>query len=303
MFTVRVPATIANMGPGFDSFGMAVTLYNRFAFEVAEPGKLDALSFSQAGTADISALSGETASDNIVLQAMSHLYDKAGQTRPSMHVNVQADIPVTRGLGSSSTAIVAGLVAANRMLGDQFDTQELLTIAIEMEGHPDNVAPALLGGVVLYDTRPYILPWPAEWRVITLSPAYPVRTDEARRILPTQFSMGDAIFNLRKASVLTYALLQSDPDAFRNSLHDQLHQPYRRHLIAEYDTIENLVMDAGAYGMIISGSGSTMAVFYPSVLHASLLEKVQALLSKNSWPIELNTLTVDTDGAQFEDAI
>jgi homoserine kinase len=300
MFTVRVPATIANMGPGFDSFGMAVSLYNRFSFESAEPGQLDSLSFSQAGTADMSALSGETASENIVLLAMSRLYEKAGQARPMMHVSVQADIPVTRGLGSSSTAIVAGLVAANRLLGEPFEAQALLDSAIEMEGHPDNVAPALLGGVVLYDTRPYALPWPIEWRVITLSPAYPIRTDEARRMLPAQFNLADAIFNLRKASVLTYALLQADPDALRHSLQDRLHQPYRRHLIAEYEPIEKQVMDAGAYGMIISGSGSTMAVFYPSVLHATLVDQLQHLITEKNWAMVLNTLAVDTEGAQFE---
>lgn len=303
MFTVRVPATIANMGPGFDSFGMAVSLYNRFTFEAAEPGMLDALTFSTAGTADMSALSGEMASENIVLLAMSRLFEKAGKTRATMQVKVQADIPVTRGLGSSSTAIIAGLVAANRLLGDMFEPQELLNIAIEMEGHPDNVAPALLGNVVLYDTRPYSLNWPPEWRVMTLSPSYPVRTDEARRILPTQFSMSDAIFNLRKASVLTYALLQADPQALRDSLQDKLHQPYRRHLIAEYGAIEQLVMDMGAYGMIISGSGSTMAVFYPTVLHASLVENVQQLIISKAWQIELNTLAVDTEGAQFESSI
>lgn len=303
MFTVRVPATIANMGPGFDSFGMAVSLYNRFTFEATELGTLDTLSFSTAGAADLSALSGELASENIVLQAMNQLYDKAGQLRPPISITVQADIPVTRGLGSSSTAIIAGLIAANRLLGNSYTEQELLDIAIEMEGHPDNVAPAMFGGMVLYDTEPYCLAWPPEWRVMTLSPSYPVSTEEARKILPAQYSREDAIFNLRKASVLTYALLQSDPDALRHSLHDKIHQPYRCHLIAEYGDIEQLVMNAGAYGMIISGSGSTMAVFYPSVLHASLLEKVQQLITQRSWDIEVNTLAVDTDGAQIEDGL
>lgn len=301
MFTVRVPATIANMGPGFDSFGMAVSLYNRFSFSPAETGTPDSLTFSATGSADLSSLSGESVSDNIVLQAMNRLYKKAGQQRPPMNIGVQADIPVTRGLGSSSTAIIAGLVAANRLLGDRFEPAELLNLAIEMEGHPDNVAPALLGGLVLYDTKPYCLTWPPEWRILTLSPAYPVSTEEARKILPQQCSLGDAIFNLRKASVLTYALLQQDAEALRLSLQDRLHQPYRRHLIAEYDAIEQLVMNAGAYGMIISGSGSTMAVFYPSVVHASLVEQVQALITQNAWAIELNPLAADTDGAQFED--
>lgn len=298
MFTVRVPATIANMGPGFDSFGMAVTLYNRFHFKEAEQ---DALRFARSGSADTSVLTGEAPGANILFRAMEHLYQQTGRQRPCFDITVEADIPVARGLGSSSTAIVAGLVAANQFLGEPFQTNQLLDMAIRMEGHPDNVAPALLGGVVLYDTAPYIMPWPMEWRVMVLSPSYTVMTEEARRILPKTVSLEDSIFNLRKASVLTYALLREDPDALRASLQDRLHQPYRRQLIREYDAIEKLVMDDGAFGMIISGSGSTMAVFYPTVLHAFLLEKLETLIRQEGWDMVLNDVTVDTDGAQLLD--
>ena len=301
MFTVCVPATIANMGPGFDSFGMAVNLANRFAFELADPGQPDQLTFTAQDESELSALRGEKASDNILLQAMNQLFLQAGQVRPALRIQVEANIPVTRGLGSSSTAIVAGLFAANHMLENRFTDLDLLEIAISMEGHPDNVAPALLGGVVLYDDGiPYRLPWPDEWRIMTLSPAYPIRTDEARRLLPMQVPLSDAVFNLRKASVLAYALLQSDADALRHSLQDRLHQPYRRQLLAEYDALERVVMQTGAYGMIISGSGSTMAVFYPAVLHHTLLETVQNLIADQGWNFMLNTLAIDRDGARFE---
>jgi homoserine kinase len=294
MFTVRVPATIANMGPGFDSFGMAVGLYNRFTFAEAAQ---DTLLFSQAGEADMSSLAHEAAADNIVFGAINRLYVHAGQKRPSLHITVEADIPVARGMGSSSTAIVAGLVAANEMMGRHYEPRELLALAIEMEGHPDNVAPALLGGVVLYDTQPYALPWPIEWRVMTLSPSYPLLTEVARRVLPREVPMSDAIFNLRKASVLTYALLRDDPDALRESLHDRLHQPYRRQMIKEYELIEKTAMEDGAFGVIISGSGSTMAVFYPTVIHAFLLDKLESLIKSNGWDIVIHDVAVDTDGA------
>jgi homoserine kinase len=293
MLTVRVPATIANLGPGFDSFGMAVTLYNTFHFK---PAERDALSFSVEGAADVRGLSVDP-DQNILFGAMERLAAKVGLQRPFVQVEVVTDIPVARGLGSSSTAIVAGLVAMNRLLGDPLNKQELLTLAVEMEGHPDNVAPALLGGVVLYDTKPYLLPWPLDWRVLTLSPDYPVLTEEARKILPKEQPMDAAIFNLRKASVLTYALLRQDPDALREALHDRLHQPYRKHLIKEYEPIERNVMDAGAYGMIISGSGSTMAVFYPTVLHGSLLDQMDTLIRQEGWRIQMNDLSVDTEGA------
>jgi homoserine kinase len=295
MLTVRVPATIANMGPGFDSFGMAVSLCNRFSFQESDR---DTLAFSPESTVQPEGLKGD-GHDNFLFLAMNRLYEHIHAKRPRFRVDVAADIPVARGLGSSSTAVAAGLVAANRMAGAPLSSQELLNIAIEMEGHPDNVAPALLGGVVLYDTAPYQLPWPTEWRVLVLSPDYPVLTEEARRILPKTIAHADAVHNLRKASLLTYALLRENPEAFRASLHDRLHQPYRRQLIREYDAIERLVMEAGAFGMVISGSGSSMAVFYPTEIHAALRERLESAIQSQGWSLLLNEVTVDTEGARI----
>jgi homoserine kinase len=206
---------------------------------------------------------------------------------------------MTRGLGSSSTAIIAGLLAANQQLDSQFSNVDLLNIAIEMERHPDNVAPALLGGVVLYDTAPYSLPWPADWHILTLSPTYPVLTEKARQILPQAVTLEDSIFNLRKASVLTYALLQKDPQALQAALQDRLHQPYRKQLIPEYEALEQTVLDADAFGMIISGSGSTMAIFYPAAVQTSLLQSVKDLLNRQGWDMTVHDLIVDTDGARL----
>jgi homoserine kinase len=295
MLTVRVPATIANMGPGFDSFGMAVSLCNRFSFRESDR---DTLAFSSESTVLPEGLKGD-GHDNILFLAMNRFYERIHAERPRFRVEVAAGIPVARGLGSSSTAVAAGLAAANRMAGMPLGSQELLNMAIEMEGHPDNVAPALLGGVVLYDTAPYQLPWPTEWRVLVLSPNYPVLTEEARRILPKAIAHADAVYNLRKASLLTYALLREDPDAFRASLHDRLHQPYRRQLIREYDVIERLVMEAGAFGMVISGSGSSMAVFYPTEVHAALKEGLEDVIQSRGWPMLLNEVSVDTEGARI----
>lgn len=294
MFMVRVPATIANMGPGFDSFGMAVSLHNHFSFQQAEQ---DSLSFSLQSTVDLGTLQSAQAKDNIVFKAMQRLFDKSGKVRPALSLIVDADIPVARGLGSSSTAIIAGLVAANQLLDNCYSNDALLKIAIELEGHPDNVAPALLGGVILYDEQPYALPWPEHWRILTLSPEASILTADAREILPQSVPLEDCIFNLRKASTLTYALLRGDENALRASLHDRLHQPYRRRLIREYEPIESLVMAEGAYGIVISGSGSTMAVFYPGVLHTSLLEKLKQRMTDEAWSIRMNDLTVDRDGA------
>ncbi|HEY9745102.1 MAG TPA: homoserine kinase, partial [Oculatellaceae cyanobacterium] len=293
MITVCVPATIANMGPGFDSFGLAVSLCNEFRFQ---PDDVDNLSLDGRKSGEAITFG----SDNILFQAMDRLFNKAGEARPRFSVVSHTQIPVARGLGSSSTAIIAGLVAANHLLGERYSETELLEIAVDMEGHPDNVAPALLGGVILYDEGvPYRLPWPNTWRILTVSPAYPVLTEEARRILPQQIRMDDAIFNLRKSSVLTYALLKEDPEALRTGLQDRLHQPYRRQLIREYDAIEKLALDAGALGMIISGSGSTMAIFYPEKHRSSFLETVQSAIMRDYPDMLLHDLTVDALGARI----
>jgi homoserine kinase len=294
MLTARVPATIANMGPGFDSFGMAVSLYNQFHFEESSEDCL--LLTENHAQPDRSITMG---SKSVLFQAMDRLYERADQERPAFLVKALADIPMTRGLGSSSTAIIAGLIAANYCLENTFKPAELLEIAAVMEGHPDNVAPALLGGVVLCDTRPYPLPWPAEWRILALSPAYPVLTEKARQILPASVMLEDSIFNLRKASVLTYALLRKDPDALRAALQDRLHQPYRRQLIREYDTVESAVQDTGAFGLIISGSGSTMAIFYPEAIREVLLARMQDLITHHGWEMSLHDLNIDTAGAQL----
>ncbi len=311
MITIQVPATIANMGPGFDSFGMAVGLYNRFRFEIAPA---DQLRFT---TPDASAQQAEIVADashNILFKTLDAFYTALMQSgmphysasnnlveplRPCFSIEVDAEIPIARGLGSSSTAIIAALTAANLLNDAPFSQNELLGMAILLEGHPDNVAPALLGGVVLYDEQPYRFIWPEDWRVLVLSPGYPLLTETARACLPKNVPMADSVFNLRKSAVLTYALLQQDADALRASLQDRLHQPYRRALIKEYDTVERHALNNGALGVTISGSGSSMAVFYPTVLRSALVETMQGLIVQNAWDMTCHDVAVDLQGVQI----
>lgn len=292
-FQIRVPATMANLGPGFDSFGLAVTLYNHFAFT---PADRDGLLLSPESSVDVSGLS-TTPAESILFRAMAAFYRKIGAERPPVCIEMRADIPVARGLGSSSTAIIAALLAANRMAGDPMSRRELLDVAIELEGHPDNVAPALLGGVILYDNRPYELPWPQTWGIAAVIPDYPVLTEEARRALPATYSLPDAVFNLRKASLLTYALLQGDEQAFRDCLDDRLHQPYRQPLIRDYPAVRAVAEEAGALGTIISGSGSTMAVFYPRQAGDKLLAGLKSCATGKKGLVVV-PLEPDLQGAQ-----
>ena len=150
---------------------------------------------------------------------------------------------------------------------------------------------------MFYDTQAYKLPWPDHWRVLTISPSYSVSTKEARTILPVQVSMADSIFNLRKASLLTYALLQADEKALEKALVDRLHQPYRSQLIPEYKALKNSALDAGAYGFIISGSGPTMACFYPNGIKESLLQALNGVIKDLRVSFECHSLSVDSTGA------
>lgn len=258
-FTVSVPATSANLGPGFDSFGMALDWYNHFRFT---PSSQDVIT---SVLPDVPLAPGE----NLVFEAIEKFFAQAKADRPKLQLHIDATIPLARGLGSSSTAIVAGIVAGNYLLGQPFSDATLCQMATEMEGHPDNVVPALLGGVKLYDDQVkqgsicIDLPWPEQWGIFIVVPPYPVKTDDARNVLPQAPTRGDAIFNLRKASVFTYALLASDETAFSQSLSDRIHQPYRGQLIPEWEELQTLSQTAGAYGTVISGSGPTIAMYYP----------------------------------------
>ncbi|MEB3287009.1 MAG: homoserine kinase [Vampirovibrionales bacterium] len=289
-FTVSVPGTCANLGPGFDSFGLAIDWDNHFHFSPAAPSIQDAIISNHT---DIPL----TPADNLVFQAMDHIFQAQQKARPPFRLEIDACLPSARGLGSSSTAIVAGLVAANHVLENPYTPLELAQMANRLEGHPDNVAPALLGGVKLCDDDTFVnLPWPDDWKILLLIPPYPIKTEAARRVLPEHPSRKDAIFNLRKASLLTYALLKADGDAFARSLDDALHQPYRGQLIPEWREVQNLAKQQNAFGSIISGSGSVMAVFYSAAAEVALIKAFTPFQSRN---ITLRKAAISVDGARL----
>jgi homoserine kinase len=202
-------------------------------------------------------------------------------------------------LGSSSTAIVAGLLAGNQLLGNPYTKAALLETAISLEGHPDNVSPAMLGGFVFGDTRQQqSIAWPANWEVFTISPPYPVSTASARQALPPSVSMESAVFNLRKASLLIHALHTQNMQLFSESLTDQLHQPYRGLLIPEFQILKGAMLQTTALGTIISGSGSTMAVFFETQHKQVLTAVLNDLFHAQGWKnFDMQASTVDPMGA------
>jgi len=286
---IRVPATSANLGPGFDCLGVALTLYNEFEFTLSD---------STSITGCPSEFAGE---DNLTLKAFREAAEEIGLPYQGITIDHRSAVPFTRGLGSSSTCIVAGVAAAFAFMEQANNKEHILEIATRIEGHPDNVAPAIYGGFtacIMEQGHPVCLPIANrnDYRFFALVPPFTLSTTESRQVLPTQVSRQDATFNLSHAVVLTTALVNGQDNLLQIALHDRLHQPYRSTLIPNYDTIlQRLNACPDTLGAYLSGAGPTlMAITKPNVspdfpiLLGSLIEGWQILplnIDKNGFLI------------------
>ncbi|WP_089093890.1 homoserine kinase [Nodularia sp. NIES-3585] len=297
--TVTVPATTANLGPGFDCIGAALTLYNKFKFTRLDEGGL---------IIDVTGAEAErvqTDESNLLYQAFLKLYQYIGQIPPSVNMEIQLGVPLARGLGSSATAIVGGLVGANQLAGAPLTQLQVMELAIAMEGHPDNVVPALLGGCRLAATSAdnwsiCDIPWNENIVPVLAIPDFELSTSEARQVLPTQVSRADAIFNTAHLGLLLRGLQTGKGEWLSTALQDRLHQPYRQALIPGYDAVNAAAMQAGAYGMVISGAGPTLLALVDQ-LHSQAVEA--AMLS--AWQstgitATVRSLSLDTQGASYQ---
>ncbi|MBD2612352.1 MAG: homoserine kinase [Nostoc sp. GBBB01] len=295
--TVTVPATTANLGPGFDCIGAALKLYNHFKFTRVEEGGL-----SIAVTGE-EAQRVQTDESNLLYQAFLRFYQHIEQTPPGVKIEIQLGVPLARGLGSSATAIVGGLVAANQLEGAPMSQSQVMELAIAMEGHPDNVVPALLGGCRLAASggagwEICDVPWHQDIIPVVAIPDFELSTSEARRVLPTQVTRADAIFNTAHLGLLLRGLEIGKPEWIKTALQDKLHQPYRKALIPGYDAVNLAAVTAGAYGMVISGAGPTLLALTDE-LHS---EAVAAAMS-TAWEQEgiianVRSLSLDIQGAK-----
>lgn len=258
--TVTVPATTANLGPGFDCIGAALTLHNRFQFSRHEdsPGQV----VIQVTGTEASRVA--TDDSNLTYKAFAQVFHHLQRPVPAVAISIELGVPLARGLGSSSTAIVGGLLGAN-FLADQPLTQtELMNLAISMEGHPDNVVPALLGGcrlAVSDSEQQWTLcdvPWHPDIVPVVAIPDFELSTAMARQVLPQTYSRADAIFNISRLGLLLRGLETGRGDWLRQALMDRIHQPFRQELIVGYDAVAKAATEAGAYGLVISGAGPTL---------------------------------------------
>ena len=253
--TVRAPATTANMGPGFDSLGMALEVFNTISIERTDQF---AIRITGNGAGELS-----TGPDNMVYRGIAAVYEAQDKAPPPLTVSCHNEIPLRRGLGSSAAAISGGMVAANLLLGQPLSLEKLLRLADAIEGHPDNVAPALFGGcqVVIREGDSLVsVPCPVDekFKAVLLVPNVEIPTDEARAVMPRQIPMQDAVHNIGRAALLALALSRGDSEHLALATQDVLHQPYRSPLFPPMTGIFDAALKAGACGVFLSGSGSTI---------------------------------------------
>ena len=290
MVIVRVPATSANVGVGFDCLGLALDLTATFLMTPAE--QLEVVGCEQR-------FRGE---DNLVWQSYLDACRELGTEARPLHITILSPIPLSGGLGSSSACVIAGIGAAMALSPEGFDRTRALELAVKLEGHPDNVAPALLGGLVssfvdgdvTTSTRMDVAD---NLRFVAVAPPYEVRTAEARRVLPTEVSRDTAVWQMGRCVAVVRALETGDAELLSAACHDKLHEPYRAQLIPDYDALRAAALGAGACAFMISGSGSTVIAVADGEKNADAVRNALAATCPGYW---LQTLPANTLGTTVE---
>lgn len=296
--TVRVPATTANCGPGFDCLGIALTYYNTFTFSL-----LDTAGFQVQVKGEGEKMFAPDKS-NLAIESMIKVLKKYQLPLPQgVALNMENNIPLARGMGSSSSAIVAGVLAGNYFADLKLNSVELLTLANEIEGHPDNVAPALFGGVTLSYVQDGVaysenISCAKAFKLVVVVPEMRLETKLARSVLPESISMNDAIFNLSRAALFVHTIQSGKLENLKHALQDKLHQPYRCKLIPHMQEVFAVAEAHGAYGSAISGAGSTLIAFCPmDADHRTMGKAMRDVFIQNSLKARYHILDVDTRGA------
>ena len=283
--SVKTPATIANLGPGFDSFGLALPIYNIISVEeTVLPGSGIEINI-------INNKNNENVSDipldktNIAYKAIELLYNFIGQIPNELKITIKTEIPISRGLGSSASVIVGALIAANELLGKPADEKVLMSIATEIEGHPDNIIPAFKGGATMASWEEdgsviyRKMPWNDEWKLMVCVPDYELNTEISRSVLPKEVPMKDAFYNLKRSAMFVDALYNKDEELLKLALKDKLHQPYREKLVPGMnDIMNNLKHVNGVIGTVLCGAGPSILVIYNGIGVSEIKEVVE-----NSW--------------------
>lgn len=281
MIEIRVPATSANLGPGFDVLGLAIDRYNTFTFSAAEKCNLP--------------------EDHLVYKAYRYTFQTLGKPIVEVKITVKGDIPISRGLGSSAACIVGGIMGANAMLGEPLDKNEILKLATEIEGHPDNVSPAIFGGLMIsvMDHDRILtnkMPISDLIKFIAIVPDFELSTEMARSVLPKMIPHKEGIYNVARVSLLLSAFATGRMDLIKEGLNDRLHVPYRSALIPGYQKVVDHAYQTGAIGCFLSGAGPTIMCMVEGQ-SADIVKELKSFLSSEYQRWHIYEHRIDQNGA------
>jgi len=296
--SISVPATSANLGPGFDALGLALDLWNE---TTVTPAKEFAVKVTGEGADRLT--SGR---NNLIVRAAQRLAEHTRKPLPPFHAESVNQIPLSSGMGSSSAAILTGLLAGNTLLEHPLSKEEILNLASEMEGHPDNVAPALLGGLVvsMIDTEAgkviaHQIPMAMDLHITIVLPDFYITTKQARAALPKRISMKNAVHNISRAVLVTEAFRTGNLNLLGKAMTDTLHQPYRLKLIPGANTALEVAKEAGADAVALSGAGPSLIAF-SSKAEAGIGESMKRVFEAAGLAARIFNLRVSGRGAEIQ---
>lgn len=293
MITVRVPATSANMGAGFDCMGVAVNLYNTIEIKEINRG----LEIVGSNVADYIPRS----SKNLIYRSMLAVFDTVGCRVPGIRINQKSDIPVTRGLGSSSACVIGGMLAANVMSGKKLTYPELLNIALEFEGHADNITPAMFGGMCISVVNGgkiihKSIKIDPSIKFAAIIPDYSVGTKKARKSLPDRLSYADAVFNMSRAVSFALCMSEGKLDNLGELVQDRMHQKYRKHNVRNFDDLYMKSYEYGSKATYLSGSGPSI-ICIVNDNYTSFINNMNRYIKEKKIEAVCRLLSIDNVGA------
>ncbi len=299
---VKVPATTANLGPGFDVLGASLSLYNELEVSLAQDPKKAKFVVEGEGKKIL-----PRNEKNILWKAMDAVFglldEREKYNLKSFNIKLTNNIPLSSGLGSSSAARAAGIIAANKICGNKLSLGEMAQLGVKLEGHPDNIIPAFYGGVCISinkgnDVIDVIkLPIP-KIKAVACTPGFELATERSRNILPSKYDRKDVVFNISRVALLTKAFCTNDFKVLQEAMQDKIHQPYRAKLIPVMQDLIDVAVKEGAYGACLSGAGPSMIAFCDSSKAQNIAKSMAKIWKKETVPTKIFILDFDKDGAK-----
>ena len=295
MIRVRVPATSAHLGPGFDSLGISLNIYNEYEFSLEKNKGL----FFEGVEKEFQN------ENNIIFMAIKKIFDKYDFKFEGIRIKIiKQDIPISRGLGSSSSCIVAGLIGGFALMGKEINKNEILSLAVDIEGHPDNVCPAIFGGLVstiMVDGKKPLyncVEVKEGVKFIALIPRFKLSTEKARAILPKEVSFRDCVYNIGRAALLISCFSNGNYALLKEASKDRIHERFRSKLIDNFDEVYNKALELGAFSCFLSGAGPTLMAIVDSK-DIDFVNNFMRFMKEQELNWDIKELKIDKHGAKI----